>query len=176
MLKEFKPVILFLLKFLGIYLIGNLAYGFWITSYYPGPDPATVVATEHSSHVLNILGWSNQVETTDDKPISSISSGGYKIVSVYEGCNGINVAVVFVSFIFAFGHLRKMVVWFTLLGFLLIYLANITRISLLFIVAQELPDYFYLTHKYLFTASIYLIVFGLWIWWVKAIAFFGITK
>ena len=36
-LKEFKPTILFLVKFIGIYIVANLLYGIYVTAYATGP-------------------------------------------------------------------------------------------------------------------------------------------
>ncbi len=44
---------------------------------------------------------------------------------------------------------------------------NLARISLLFWVALYLPDLVYFVHKYLFTAILFVIVFVLWIVWVR---------
>jgi hypothetical protein len=53
--KEFKPTIFFVGKFLGIYLIGNLLYGFFITSYYPTADPVTSWVTHQTAAILNAI-------------------------------------------------------------------------------------------------------------------------
>jgi hypothetical protein len=33
-----------------------------------------------------------------------------------------------------------------------------------------MPRYLYFTHKYFFTAILYVVVFVLWIWWVRRYA------
>jgi exosortase/archaeosortase family protein len=61
-------------------------------------------------------------------------------------------------------------IWFVPLGLAVIHVANLGRIVLLFLVSLYEPEYLYFTHKYLFTAFIYLFVFLLWILWVMKIA------
>jgi len=170
MIKEFKPTILFLVKFLGIYLVGNLIYGTWITHWHPQPDPVTHWVTEQSARVLNIVGQEAVAHDYPNKPTTYLQLRENAIVSVYEGCNGINVVIVFLAFLFAFGPYIKAMVWFAPLGLLVIHLANLARIVLLFLVSLYEPDFLYFTHKYLFTAFIYLFVFLLWILWVMKIA------
>lgn len=170
MISEFKPTIVFLVKFLGIYLVGNLVYGWWITDWHPQPDPATHFVTEQSTMVIRAFGYEAEAHDYPDKPTTYIQLGQNGIVSVYEGCNGINVAIVFLAFLFAFGPYIKAMIWFAPLGLLVIHLANVARIVLLFWVSLYKHDYLYFTHKYLFTAFIYLFVFLLWIWWVMKVA------
>jgi len=166
MLKEFRPTIVFLVKFLGIYLVCNLLYGAWITDWYPLPDPVTHWVTEQSAWVLNQLGQAAVALDYPNKPTTALQLRENVIVSVYEGCNGLNVAIVFLAFLFAFGPYRKALLWFVPMGLAVIHVANLGRIVLLFLVSLYEPNYLYFTHKYLFTAFIYLFVFLLWVWWV----------
>lgn len=169
-LHEFKPTILFLVKFFGIYIAGSLLYGWFVTAYHPRPDPMTSWVTDQSAQVLNLLG--REVISFDHavKPTTYISTIDKNIVSVYEGCNGLNVAVVFLAFLLAFGPYKKSMIWFVPLGLLIIHLSNIARIVLLAIIAMQMRDYYYFTHKYLFTAFIYFFVFLLWVWWAVRLA------
>jgi exosortase family protein XrtF len=169
-LKEFKPTILFLLKFFGIYLVGNLLYGWYITAWHPAPDPLTTWVTEQSAVVLQVFGYDALAHEHHARPTTYLSIGEQGIVSVYEGCNGLNVAIVFLAFLLAFGPYKKTLAWFIPLGLLVIHASNLLRIVLLFMVSLHMPDFLYFTHKYLFTAFIYLFVFLLWIWWVMRLA------
>jgi exosortase family protein XrtF len=164
--REFRPTILFLGKFLGLYLAGNLLYGAYVTAYYPKPDPVTSWVTAQSATVLTWAGWDVAAVDRPGKPTTDIVYEGRPIIAVYEGCNGLNVVVVFLSFLLAFGPFRKSMAWFVPLGLLVIHTSNLLRVTLLFVVALEYPDFLYFTHKYLFTAFIYLFVFLMWMWWI----------
>jgi exosortase family protein XrtF len=166
-LKEFKPTIFFLAKFVGLYVVLNLLYGFYITSYHPSPDPVTKLASSNSAFVLRVLGTDVAIVDSARKPTTSLVCDGKSIVSVYEGCNGVNVVIVFLAFIIAFGPFTKRMMWFIPLGILGIHLINLGRITLLFWVSSSMPKYMYFTHKYLFTAIIYVAVLILWVWWVR---------
>lgn len=169
LVKEFRPTIYFLLKFLGIYLVGNLLYGLYITAYNPRPDPLTSIITVQSAAVANVIGFDASARPHERKPNVGLLSGERVVVNVYEGCNSLNVMIVFVAFVLGFGPLRKEMWWFIPAGLLIIYLANIARILFLYWITIDFPEQSYFAHKYLFTAFIYLIVFGLWVWWVVAI-------
>jgi len=166
-LKEFKPTIWFLGKFFGLYILGSLIYGLYITSFEPEVDPITNAVTHHSSWVLNLMGWESSALDFRGKPTTYIQWQGKGIVSVYEGCNGLNVMIIFLSFILAFGPLDRRLGAFIPFALVVIYLANLARIIFLFIVVLHLPRYTYFLHKYIFTASIYLVVLVLWLFWVK---------
>src|SRR5690606_20854765 len=92
------------------------------------------------------------------------------ILAVYEGCNGINVMIIFVAFLLAFGPMVKAMLWFLPLGLFMIHMMNLVRITLLFWVSIYVESLMYFTHKYFFTATLYVVVFILWVWWVKRFA------
>lgn len=165
--KEFKPTILFLLKFVGLYLVLNIGYGFYVSSFEPRPDPVTHLSTNHTAVALSFLGFPSQAIDLPAKPSVAIVHNSKTVVSVYEGCNSLNVMIVFLSFVFSFGKLNRALLWFAPMGLLIIYAINIIRIGLLFLVSLKLPHFLYFSHKYLFTALIYLIVLLLWIYWIR---------
>ena len=166
-LKEFKPTILFLVKFIGIYLVANLLYGIYVTAYSPGPDPITSLASRQTAVALGICGWPSTTFDNDKKPTTLLIHEGRNVLAVYEGCNGVNIMIIFVAFLFAFGPIGKPLWIFALIGIVLIHLMNLLRISVLFWVVLYLPDYIYFVHKYLFTAILFIFVFVLWIVWVR---------
>ncbi len=166
-IKEFKPTILFLVKFVGIYVVANLFYGLYVTAYYPAPDPATRWVSLHTAGTLSLFGWETIVLDNATKPTTELVFEGNSILAVYEGCNGINVIIIFVAFLIAFGPLNKALGWFIPAGLFILHIINLARISLLFWVALYMPDFMYFTHKYFFTAILYVVVFILWIVWVK---------
>ena len=166
MLSEFKPALIFLGKFLGAYLVGNLLYAWYINAYLPSPDPATRAVTAQSSWCLSVGGESVTMQDHLTKPSIAVMSGENNIINVFEGCNGINVMIIFVAFIFAFGGPRKATIWFVPMGLLIIHLINLLRIALLYFTAKDYQSYFYYVHKYFFTAILYVVVFVLWAIWV----------
>jgi exosortase family protein XrtF len=95
-----------------------------------------------------------------------LKNDGLVVINVYEGCNGINVIIVFVAFLVAFGGPPKSLVLFGIGGIVLIHLFNLARIAFLFFLALSNSRSFYYYHKYLFTATLYGVVFLLWAVWV----------
>lgn len=168
-MKDQKTIIFFLLKFVGLYIVLNTAYGFWIASYEPMPDPTTTLVTHHSVSMISLTEKNVTVGVPVGNPNVPVIDNGTAIIQVFEGCNGINVMIVFLSFVIAFTGTLKKTVWFVVAGLVLIYIANLFRVSLLYFVAKYYPDNLYFFHKYLFTGLLYILVFVLWYFWVTKI-------
>jgi exosortase family protein XrtF len=166
-IKEFKPTIFFLLKFIGIFVVANLLYGLYVTAYAPKPDPITSWVSYHTAFALQGCGWSAATQDSKTKPTTQLIFEKRSIVSIYEGCNGVNIMIIFVAFLIAFGPISRTLWWFIPLGLVILHGMNLARIALLFWVSLYKPDFMYFTHKYFFTAILYVVVFLLWIWWVK---------
>ncbi|MTI19492.1 exosortase family protein XrtF, partial [Fulvivirga sp. RKSG066] len=142
-IKEFRTAFLFIGKFIGLYIVLNLIYGLYITHYHPQPDPVTEIVTIQTHQLLNFIGNETKAINNVSKPnVVIYNEQGQAILSVFEGCNGLNVIIVFLSFILAFAWSKK-AIWFVPLGVLIIHLSNLVRISLLYIVSIELPDFSY---------------------------------
>jgi exosortase family protein XrtF len=148
-------------------VVGNFLYGLYVTVYTPAPDPATHWVTYQTATVLTSVGWPTQTEDRADKPTTHLKHNGKNVLAVYEGCNGINTMIIFAAFLVAFGPASKMLLWFLPLGLLVIHVANLARITFLFWVSIYTPAYMYFTHKYFFTAILYVVIFALWVLWVR---------
>lgn len=167
LIKEFRPTILFLIKFLVLYLVFNLLYGLFIDHFSPSPDPVTRWVSEQSALILRALGSDVSVADNESKPSIGILNGDNTILSVYEGCNGLNVVIIFMAFLLSFGRPSTKLLWFIPLGLAIIHITNLLRVVMLFGVAIHLPEMMYFTHKYLFTAIIYIAVFVMWYIWLN---------
>ncbi|MBL7853026.1 MAG: exosortase family protein XrtF [Cyclobacteriaceae bacterium] len=167
LVKQFKPALRFLGVFLAVYLVGNTLYGVWIQHLNPAADPITVFVTTQTADLLSLVAHPVEAVRSSTKPTVHLQFQQETRLVVYEGCNGVNVMIVFLAFTLGFGGRFKSMVWFIPLGLALIHVANLFRIMALYAVAIQFPKYFYYTHKYLFTASLYVGVLLLWWWWVR---------
>lgn len=169
LIRENRNALRFLLVFAGLYLVLNTAYGFYIQSYYPSSDPFTQNVTAQVVWFVSLFDpsvtWHASVLNNNIAVSNTIST----VIYVFEGCNGLNVIIVYVSFLLAFkGSLKKTLV-FTGGGIVAIHLLNLLRIGLLYFVAIYFQSQLYFVHKYLFTGIIYALVFVLWYFWVKSV-------
>lgn len=166
LLKEFKPALNFLGKFLAIYFIGNILYGVYVESNDRAPDDVTESVTAQTSWLLDKAGYSTAYEIVPGIPKVAMKDANDIVLFVFEGCNGLNVMIVFIAFLFAFGGPAKWLAFFLPSGLLIIHLCNLVRIALLYHLALNNSTQFYYYHKYFFTATLYVVVFGLWAVWV----------
>jgi exosortase family protein XrtF len=169
MIREYKHAILFLVKYLVIYLALNTAYSFYVNSYLPGPDPITQVVTDQVAGLLSLFDDTVNTRVREESKNVPLNKGEQAVAEVYEGCNGVSVMVVYVAFIIAFSGPWKITLKFIAAGLLGIHLINLLRLMGLYHVALYFPDKLYFFHKYFFTAIIYLIVFIIWYFWVDRI-------
>lgn len=165
-LNEFKPALRFLLIFLSVYFVLNLVYGLWIESLGSQPDFATQWVSSQSALLANGMGYEAQAVPNPDGPTIRMMSGDRVILNVFEGCNGLNVVIVFLAFILAFGGSVRKRGWFIPAGILVIHLFNLGRIMILYFLSYTGSNYFHYFHKYFFTAVIYGAVFFLWWLWI----------
>lgn len=168
-MRDQKAILFFLLKFVGLYIVLNTIYAFWISGYHPLPDPLTKAVTHQTVALISIAEDDVTVGEALRSPNVPVRQNGKTIVSVFEGCNSLNVMFVFVSFIVAYTGTWKKTLWFGLLGLLLIYIFNLVRVGLLFFIAKYYPDNLYFFHKFLFTGFLYALVFLLWYLWVRKV-------
>lgn len=179
MWKEFKPTILFLAKFFGIYLLFSLLYGFFISSYDtsdpPQTDPITKYIAVNCGKTATFLGYQIRIVENDhinaytksEVTYDSIWLNDSYAISVEEGCNGVNIMILFVAFVVAFGGKLVNMLIFIPAGLVFIHLSNIARLILLSLLNVEWGGQaFHFFHKYGFTAVIYFSVFLLWYLWV----------
>ena len=146
MIREFRPALFFLLRFVGVYVIGNILSGLYVEPYDDGPDSATQVVARHASWVLHQCGEVTAVQNGTGDPTVYLHNEDGVALSFFEGCNGINVMIVFFAFIVAFGGSWKRMTWFVPLGLFIIHLANLGRLSLLYFAAIYYQSYFYFIH------------------------------
>lgn len=144
-----------------------MLYGFWVVSYGSIADPFTILVAEHTANLLYVIGFEAIVMPSVILPNASLVLNGDIVVNVYEGCNAINVSILFVAFLFAYKGSFKKTFIFSLIGLVSIYIFNLFRVGGLFLVALYFPNHLYLMHKFVFTGVIYAFVFGLWFIWVQ---------
>jgi exosortase family protein XrtF len=162
-----KAIILFIVKFIGLYLLLNTAYGFWYESYHPQADPLTYVVTRQTAWIISMLEPGITAEQYGDAPEIAVRQAGKTVIDVFEGCNGLNVMIVFLSFIIAFSRSWRGTTLFSFAGIAAIYVANLGRVVFLFFIAKYYPHSLYFFHKYLFTGGLYLLVFVMWYLWIQ---------
>lgn len=168
-LSDNRQAIYFLLVFAGLYVALNSLYGLYITSWSPDPDPVTQLVTRQVSFVLSLFDPGIHAVGVPGSGNVAIDNNTHRVLLVFEGCNGLNVMIVFLCFLAAFRSNIRATLMFAGIGMLIIYGMNLGRVTALYFIAEKFPAYLYFFHKYLLTGLLYVVVFGLWIIWVNRI-------
>ncbi|MDQ0591956.1 exosortase family protein XrtF [Chryseobacterium ginsenosidimutans] len=170
MLKDFKPVLNILLRFIIIYLVLLFAYQFYLNRFENGGlDPFSRMIAEQVRNVQNSIGFPTQLyNDVKSEQVWFYVKTEY-VTRMVEGCNAISVMILFVAFVFAFYKGKKTIV-FVLIGLILLYLMNVLRIIGLNIVMTDYKQYGKISHDYIFPAVIYGTVVLLWLIWIKFFA------
>lgn len=170
MLKDLKPILLILGRFLGIYFGLIALYQIYLNRYSEvAADPLTRIIAEQTAYCLNLIGYNTQlIDATNTQGIYFYVNKLWSSIMI-EGCNAISIMILFLAFIFAF-YQGNRTFWFAFGGVVFLYFINIFRIATINIIILEFPEFSKASHDYLFPAIIYG---GVVIIWIK---FFVVKK
>jgi exosortase/archaeosortase family protein len=159
--QNHKLIIVFLLRALGIYLLWYILYNSLIYKNHSIDTFLIQHLIGATSFILKTIGFT--IFTKTDL-IGIVNSSG---LIVSPPCDGLSLFVLFAGFIMAYpGRLKSKFV-FIPIGLLIIDLINIIRIVSLVMIAKYSPKWLEFNHSYTFTLIMYVIIFFMWMWWVR---------
>jgi exosortase family protein XrtF len=171
LLIKYKPVIHFILLFLGSYVVLSSCYAFYLNmskggNYYP--DYLTHLVADQCAAILG--SFENAVvEPHAAEPSMKLIVNDRFVARIIEGCNSVNILILFTAFVIAFAQKLKKTLLFLFAGAVLIYAVNILRIVLLAYALYHYPQYENILHSVVFPGIIYGMVFLLWMLWVRGL-------
>ena len=115
----------------------------------------------YASVFLNILSFETKVFS------SEISIAGEKSVLINSGCNMLKVFGIYVSFVSGYPNNITKKLIYSMVGFSLLFLANVFRISIFAIVTAYIPGFWSFIHNYSTYIIFYPVIFGLWLLLIK---------
>ena len=153
-----------------VYIVLSVSYKFYLefsegSRFYP--DYFTHLVGQQSNDLLNTFGYGSQMLPHPDEPSLKLILENVYVARIIEGCNGISVIILFVSFIFAFSGKLKTTLLYVLSGSVLVYVVNVLRIVVLAIGIYQFPEWSEFLHSVVFPGIIYGVVFLLWVFWVN---------
>jgi exosortase family protein XrtF len=178
-----KPIRSFLQRALLIVIVWKVLYlGFWA---YPRTldAPLTNLVGEHSAWMLNQLTGSSEYSARpyiydipfegeiQVSPVSRIDKNGEKILHIADGCNGLELFVLYVGFLLAMPASARRKLLFIVAGMAIIHAVNVLRCAGLCILIQRWREHFDLAHHYIFKVMIYSVIFLLWVKFSQKITF-----
>jgi exosortase/archaeosortase family protein len=170
--KKLQPLIDVFI-FIMVTVVIHFSYRYWANQLHYFPINEFISKThaylsgrvfiESSWIVQNMLGMEVSVS---DKTIFWANQGYIKIT---YGCSGLKQMIQFSLLMLVFPGPWKHKLWFIPLGILIVHITNLFRIVGLGVVIVTIPDYWDFSHDYVFRPFFYVVIFGLWIFWVEKI-------
>lgn len=173
---EFKPFLLFLVKFFAVYFVLTFAYRMYLSSYDEKNfevDGFTQMVSNQTIKVISL--FENDVYQMPNLKEASVNVVYKKEWNsrIIEGCNALSVIILFISFIIAFTGRLKHTILFIIGGSLLIHFFNVVRIASLIMLRYSFPEYRVFLHDIAFPLVIYGFVFLLWVIWVNKFSLYA---
>lgn len=119
--------------------------------------PADTFRVKEGIHSTTMEG------VTIQKPQTLIYKGSRKLVGIEDGCNGLELFVLYIGFILAMPASFARKIAFGAGGLLVIHAVNLLRCSGLGLMLISMKQYFDLAHHYIFKIVIYATIFLLWV-------------
>lgn len=166
-LQKYSSALGFILKFFVVYIVLTFAYSSFLSHYEGVPDAITKAVAYQSNAVISFFGYASTVVPHESEPTMKLLIEENYVGRIVEGCNGISVLILFITFVIAFTGNIKNTILFVVLGSALLYVVNIFRIVILGIGLYLYPSYEAILHQIVFPSIIYGMVFILWMIWVK---------
>ena len=160
-----KLILKIIFLFLGLYFVLMWVYNFFLSQ--STPDVFTLLTAKQVNLLYHRTGFDTFYAALENPAEIGIKWGEHWLVKVVEGCNGISVIIVFLSFIWAFPAGFSDKLKFSFFGVMIIWLMNIVRIYILGLIYHYYPQWFDVSHRVFFPASIYGMVILLWIIWIR---------
>ncbi|MEI7508857.1 MAG: exosortase family protein XrtF [Flavobacterium sp.] len=173
---QFKPFLIFLIKFAASYLVLAFVYQSYLNQYNERAfevDGFTKLVANQSQKILSFFDEHSYTKPNFKEASVKLYYYNQWVSRIVEGCNGLSVIILFISFVIAFKGKLKQTIAFILIGSLVIYVFNVIRIALLCMAIYHFPQYESILHGVIFPLIIYGMVFVLWIIWINNYSFYA---
>ena len=184
-LKEIpNPIRLFLGKALLFFVVWKIGYIVFLSDSNLLDYPLTTHVGQASTELLNRMGTlsgyesvreviTNSVEGVDTaEEISQIYHNDRKVLYVEDGCNGLELMVLYIGFIVCMPSNIWRKVLFIGAGVVILHMANILRSMALIYIHEYHEAYFDFAHTYVFKLVLYAVTFILWVLYARKIQIF----
>ncbi|HPS76706.1 MAG TPA: exosortase H [Thermoanaerobaculaceae bacterium] len=153
-------------RFVALYAV-ILTAGFTVLALDPVNDSVVNGYTTFVAHqarlALLLLGERATVE-------GQVLASPRFSVAIHNGCNGLEAILIFVCGVLAFPSPWRRKLLGMAVGFVAIQLFNIVRIVALFYTGVFRPDWFGVSHVFVWQSLVVVFAAGLWVFWVQRYA------
>jgi len=182
-LDAFPPEVkTFLLRSFILFVIWKSIYIFYLGYERLLDKPLTNTVGAHTAWVLNafsiekifssrelisITAFEGQYQVA---PVSLVEKSGKKLLGIADGCNGLELFILYIGFLIAMPAALKRKTLFFIAGAILIHLVNILRCVGLCVLAMNASVHFDFAHHYLIKIMVYGTIFLLWVQFMRGVS------
>jgi exosortase family protein XrtF len=171
---QYTPFLLFLAKFFVTYIVLTFIYQGFLRSFDEDKiDSITELVAENTKQLLTLFNTDADIVKNNSESYIRLIYDQHYVARMIEGCNGISVIILFISFVVSFSGKLKPTLFFILGGSLIIYALNVARIAALSVLLYFFPKQGPLLHGVFFPLFIYGVVFILWVIWVNKFSLYA---
>lgn len=168
----------FLKRALVIFIIWKLLYHLFLFNGRIIDKPLTDFSARGAAEIMRIFYPNSQLFVKEECGVSAefnndmacmdfLWMDGKKIVGVADFCNALELYVLYIGFLLAFPASVKRVILFSVIGIVVIYIANIIRLAALASMNMHRMRAVDMAHHYVFKMIVYALIFGLWVLFTK---------
>ena len=164
------PVKKFLLRCLIIFIVWKLLYHLILFPFRTPDKQLTKITTTLTVELLQLSYLQKSVTVSEETyPVikNNIFLNSKRVVGIADGCNGLELYVLYIGFLLAYSRKTKDLLLFGFYGIAIIFTLNIFRcyaITIFNIYNSSLSE---VAHHYIFKLLIYGVMFMLWINYTK---------
>jgi exosortase/archaeosortase family protein len=166
-----NPIILDVLIFAGIILGFHFFYRAWANwwCFWPLKDVIVFLRDQLADLLFMQSTWLDTHLLGLDliKEDRKMIFPGYGYISINLSCSGFKQMMQFLVLMLVFPGPWKHKLWFIPLGFVVVQLTNLFRITGLSLITIHCTDYWHFAHDNLFRPFFYVMMFLMWVWWVE---------
>ena len=164
----------FLKLVLLIFIIWKLIYHLFLFNGRVIDKPLTDWSTRGAEKVMQVFYPNSKLMVKEECTYSleipneivcyyCIYENTNKIVGVADGCNALELYILYLGFLISFPSTFKRVLYFSITGIAVIYIANIMRLTGLASMNKYRVNTVDMAHHYVFKIIMYAVIFGLWV-------------
>lgn len=171
---EFPPQLRrFCVKALLLIVIWKLSYHLYLKPHRTIDKPLTAFTTASTVGFLSFFYEKEALSWKDARreKSASISLHGKHTLGIADGCNALELFLLYAGFIFCMPTNFKRMAIFITLGILGIYMLNILRCSGMFWFKLHKNEWFDFAHHYVFKIVVYVAIFGAWVWYCRKLTY-----
>ena len=164
----------FLIRAFVIFLVWKFAYHLVLKPTRIIDKPLTQITAKFTMRTLQGMYPKNAFSYIELLPNNRVDffavnlfRDSKKVIGISDACNGLELFVLYIGFLFCLPNSFKKMGLFIVVGFLIIYLLNIGRCTFIAWLNMNRSTYIDFAHHYLFKLVVYAGIFGGWMLYLR---------